>query len=240
MQTVTLEFRTADLEVLGVVPPGLFARYEEVELLETLRLEEGSRLQLLRVRRRGALRTARELERESRRIRRLYGLQRFELVERRPRTRDYILLVKQRNPPGLRRLLELAGGRITPTVPFRLTPEQVVATFHGEERWLRRVLRWLRRQGMPFRVVRASAHPYLRDAGGAPLTARQLEVLARAWTLGYYTIPRRITLTRLARLTGQSPPALGKMLRRAESHLVARAVAAGTPGAETGPARRGG
>ncbi len=229
MQTVTLEFRTPDLEALGIVPEGFFARYEEVELLETLRLEHGWRLQLLRVRRRGVLRSAAELERESRRIRHLYGLQRLELVERRPRTRDYILLVRQRNPPGLRRLLELAGGRITPTVPFRLTPTRVVATFHGEERWLRRVLRGLERQEMPFRVVRASAHPYLGDAGGAPLTARQREVLARAWTLGYYAVPRRITLTRLARLTGQSPPALGKMLRRAEGHLVARALASSEP-----------
>ena len=231
MQTVTLEFRTEDLAALGIIPPGLFARYEEVELLETLRLEQGWRLQLVRVRRRGALRTAAELERESRRIRSLYGLQRFELVERRPRTRDYILLVRQRNPPGLQRLLGLAGGRISPTVPFRLTAEQVVASFHGEERRLRRVIRWLEREGMPFRVVRASTHPYLGDAGEVPLTARQREVMGRAWTLGYYAIPRRITLTRLARLTGQSPPALGKMLRRAEGHLVARALASRPAGA---------
>src|SRR5208282_5269484 len=105
-----------DLALLGVIPPGLFAKYEEVELLETLRLEQGWRLQLLRVRRKGALRTAAELERESR------------------RTRDYIVLVRQRNPEQLRHLLSLAGGEISPTAPFRLTSEKVVASFHGEER----------------------------------------------------------------------------------------------------------
>src|SRR5208283_3884901 len=104
MQTVTVEFRTEDLVLLGVIPPKFFQKYEEVELLETLRLEKGWRLQLLRLRRKGPLRSAPELERESRRIRQLYGLETFELVERRPRAREYILLVRQRNPPILRAL----------------------------------------------------------------------------------------------------------------------------------------
>jgi predicted DNA binding protein len=225
MQTVTLEFRTRDLELLGVIPAKFFQRYEEVELLETLRLERGWRLQLLRIRRRGALRTAEELERESRRIRSLYGLQSFELVERRPRTRDYIVLVRQRNPEGLRRLLALSAGQITPTAPFRIDAERTVATFHATERLLRRVLDRLRREEVPFRVVRAARHPIAADADGASLTVKQRAAVARAWALGYYTVPRRITLTRLSKVTGQSPPALGKMLRRAEGRLVARFLA---------------
>jgi predicted DNA binding protein len=222
MQSITLEFRTDDLALLGVIPPGLFDKYEEVELLETLRLEQGWRLQLLRVRRRGPLRTAAELERESRRIRAMYGLESFELVERRPRTRDYILLVRQRNPERLRRWLALAGGEISPTAPFRLTPEKVLASFHGEERALRRVLKRLDREEFPYRIVRASGHPQVPDASSASLTALQAKLLARAWVLGYYAVPRRITLTRLARQSGRSAPALGKVLRRAEGRLVAR------------------
>jgi predicted DNA binding protein len=222
MQSITLEFRTGDLALLGVIPAGLFDKYEEVELLETLRLEQGWRLQLLRVRRRGPLRTAAELERESRRIRAIYGLESFELVERRPRTRDYILLVRQRNPERLRRWLSLAGGEISPTAPFRLTAEKVIASFHGEERALRRVLKRLDREEFPYRVVRASGHPQVPDAASASLTALQAKLLARAWVLGYYTVPRRITLTRLARQSGRSAPALGKVLRRAEGRLVAR------------------
>ncbi|HEV2519943.1 MAG TPA: helix-turn-helix domain-containing protein [Thermoplasmata archaeon] len=229
MQTVTLEFDTDALAALGIIPPGFFDRYEEVELLETLRLESGWRLQLLRLRRRGSLRSERELERESRRIRRLYGLEGFELVERRPRTRDYIVLVRQRNPTVLRALIELAGGEIAPTAPFRVSAATTIASFRSEERALRRVLARLRREGMPFRVVRTSSRPFVSDPGAASLTERQRSVLARAWTLGYYAVPRRITLTRLARTTGQSPPALGKMLRRAERHLVSRFLSAEPP-----------
>jgi predicted DNA binding protein len=226
MQSVTLEFRSEDLALLGLIPPGLFEKYEEVELLETLRLEQGWRLQLLRVRRRGPLRTAVELERESRRIRALYGLESFELVERRPRTRDYIVLVRQRNPDRLRRLLSLAGGEIAPTAPFRLDAEKVVASFRGEERALRRVLRRLDREEFPYRILRASGRPFSPGEPSTGLTPLQGKMVARAWVLGYFAIPRRITLGRLARQTGRSPPALGKVLRRAEGRLVARWLAA--------------
>ncbi|MFI5415319.1 MAG: hypothetical protein ACHQ16_06620, partial [Candidatus Lutacidiplasmatales archaeon] len=61
MQAVTLEFRTEHLVLLGLVPPVFFEKYEEVELLETLRLERGWRLQLLRLRRNGPLRPDEEL-----------------------------------------------------------------------------------------------------------------------------------------------------------------------------------
>jgi hypothetical protein len=229
MQTVTVEFRTEDLVLLGVIPPRFFARYEEVELLETLRLERGWRLQLLRLRRKGPLRSAAELERESRRIRKLYGLENFELVERRPRTNEYILLVRQRNPPILRALIDIAGGHITPVAPFRLTESTAIASFRGEEPTLRRILARLTKEELPFRILRTTSRTYLADPASAELTGRQRDVLARAWTLGYYAVPRRITLTRLAKVTGQSPPALGKMLRRAEGHLVARYLSAEPP-----------
>ena len=225
MQTVTLEVRTEDLALLGLIPEGLFEKYEEVELLETLRLEQGWRLQLVRVRRRGPLRTASELERESRRIRAMYGLESFELVERRPRTHDYILLVRQRNPERLRRLLSLAGGEISPTAPFRITADKVIATFHGQERALRRVLKRLDREEFPYRVIRASGRPYASEETATTLTPLQSRLLARAWLMGYYAVPRRITLTHLAQQTGRSAPALGKVLRRAEGRIVARWLA---------------
>jgi predicted DNA binding protein len=225
MRAVTLRFRTEDLVRLGVVPPRLFEKYEEIELLETLRLETGSRLELLRVRRKGPVRSARELERDARRIRALYGLSSFEVVDVRPRSREYIVLARQRNPERLRRWLSLAGGAITPAAPFRLSEEETVASFHGEEQALRRVLRRLDQEEFPYRLLRASGRPSLADRSDGELTPLQGRMLARAWALGYYAIPRRVTLTRLARTTGRSGPGLGKLLRRAEGHVVARWLA---------------
>ncbi len=239
MLTVTLEFRTEDLVPLGILPRGLFPKYESVELLETLRLERGWRLQLLRIRRRGPLRSDAALERESRQIRRQYGLQHFEVVQRDPRRREYVLLVRQRNPETLERLLALAGGRIQPTAPFRIDEERVVASFRGESRTLARILARLNREQLPYRVLRSShAGAAAEEGADRTLTGPQRGVVARAWALGYYAVPRRITLTRLARATGRSGPALGKMLRRAEGTLIARFLASELP-AEEPPAGEG-
>jgi predicted DNA binding protein len=235
MRTVSLEFRTEDLVAVGLVPERLFAQYEAVELLETLRLEAGWRLQLVKLRRRGPLRSGAELERESRQIRRAYGLESFEVVEERPRSRELLLLVRQKNPPVLERIISLAGGEISPTAPFRLDEERTVASFHGAAAALRRVLRRLEVEGLPFRVLRSSSRPLAPEPSGRELTLRQRATLAKAWALGFFTVPRRITLTRLAAITGQSPPALGKMLRRAEGTLIARylSVELSAPVAET-------
>ncbi len=225
MQSITLEFRTDDLVALGVVPQQLFDRYEEVELLETLSLEEGSRLELVRLRRRGPVRGAPELERDARRIRVLYGLDSFEVVEVRPRTRDYVLLVRQRNPDRLRHWLSLAGGEISPAAPFRLSSERAVASFRGDEKAIRRVVARLDREEFPYRVLRASPRPSPPARSAAELTELQGQLLARAWLLGYYAIPRHVTLGRLARGSGRSAPGFGKVLRRAEGRLVARWLA---------------
>jgi predicted DNA binding protein len=225
MRTITLEFRTEDLIAIGLVPARLFEKYESAELLETLRLERGWRLQLVKLRRRGALRSVAELNRESRQIRREYGLESFEVVEERQRTHELILLVRQRNPPALARIVARAGGEVSPTAPFRFDALRTLASFHGAPAALRKVLALLRREGLPFRMVRSGARPLPSGPAGRELTARQRAVLARAWALGFFAVPRRITLTRFASLTGQSVPALGKMLRRAEGTLVARYLA---------------
>ncbi len=226
MRTVTLEFRTEDLVHIGLIPTSFFEKYESVELVETLRLERGWRLQLVKLRRRGPLKSLAELERDSRQIRRDYGLESFEVVEERPRSRELLLLVRQRNPPALERIVALAGGEISPTAPFRLEERRTLATFHGAPGALRRVLARLRNEGLPFRVLRSSSRPLSPESTDRDLTARQRQTLAKAWALGFFAIPRRVTLTKLAAITGQSPPALGKMLRRAESTLVARYLAA--------------
>jgi len=232
--TVTLEIPSAELTRLGLLPEGFFEKFSEIELLETLRLERGRRVQLLRIRRRGPLRPAAQLERESARLLRTYGLERFELVEHRPATREYIVLVRQRNPELLRRLIELARGQIAPIAPFRIGPDRIVASFYGDEAPLRRVLGWLTRAGLPARVVRTSARPGRPSPPG--LTPLQEELLARAAVLGYYSIPRRISLSRLAPLTGRSAPALGKILRRAEGRLVLDHLAGeGGAGGLSGP-----
>jgi hypothetical protein len=226
MQTVTLEIPTRALITLGLVPEGFFDRYSELEVLETLGLAETWRLQVLRLRSRGPIRTAQELKRRQRKIRAMYRLDRIELLEARPSTQDYVFLVRQRNPSPIEALLRSWGGQVFPGRPFLLRPQTTVASFRGPPRALRRVLAVARELGLPLQVrrIRGGLGTEPLEPPSRGLTPLQRRVLSEALRRGYYEVPRRTSLTGLAKVLGRSPAAVGKALRRAEGTLVEAAL----------------
>ncbi len=221
MRAVTLELPTQALVPLGLVPDHFFERYEELELVETLGLEPHWRLQVLRLRSRAPLASGKFPGQVRASLRRSYGLDRLELLESRPATRDRFFLVRQRNPSPVTQLLNEVGGKVFPGRPFLLRERVTLASFRGDRGEVDRVLRLLRQQGIPFRL--RNIRPGMGNPPPLPpstLTDRQRHVLEVAHRRGFYTVPRKVSLTVLARSLGMSPVALGKLLRRAEASLV--------------------
>lgn len=70
------------------------------------------------------------------------------------------------------------------------------------------------------------------DPPGRGLTARQEEVLRRAFAMGYYDYPRRASLGDVARAVGGSRSAVLEVLRRGSGRLVGDRVRSGTPRGE--------
>lgn len=95
----------------------------------------------------------------------------------------------------------------------------------GRARWsvvtprsgLDRLKERLRQMSVPFEVE--SIEPY-RSPGG--LTARQQEILDAAYREGYFEVPRRITLARLAERLGVAKSTLSESLRRAQRRVARR------------------
>lgn len=231
MQNVTLAIPTSALASLGLVPPGLFEKFEELELLETLWVERRWRLQVLRLRAVGTARRPADLARRARHVGSLYHLESLEVLGSSPSTKDITVLVRQRNPDALETLLDFAGGQIFPGRPFVLRRDTTLATFRGDTPKIKAFLGRLRDMGLPFdlRGIRRSSIPIRPGAEGrTALTPLQEHVLAEAVRRGYYAIPRRVSLTVLARTLRRSPAAVGKTLRRAEGTLAALA-ASGEP-----------
>jgi predicted DNA binding protein len=57
---------------------------------------------------------------------------------------------------------------------------------------------------------------------GEDLTSRQMEILAKAISLGYFEFPRRFSLTELSEQIGVKPSTLSQVLRAAEEKVMAR------------------
>lgn len=105
---------------------------------------------------------------------------------------------------------------ILPRFPLRLTPGCERIVLHATAAEARSFARALAAEG------RSASVESLRDARlGSRLTARQAEVLAHARRLGYYAVPRRISLTRLAKELGISKSTLCELLMTIESRLLA-------------------
>jgi len=84
----------------------------------------------------------------------------------------------------------------------------------------RTLLARLRAQA-PHAVIESVRHSRI-DGTDEPLTPHQAELLRRAVAAGYFEVPRRITLTRLAKQLGMAVSSLSEALAIVEKKLVER------------------
>jgi predicted DNA binding protein len=118
--------------------------------------------------------------------------------------------------PVLVPILEATG--FLPCYPFAVMSGRAYWEFLGVERESRKFIRMLeeRLPGSRVRAVFPShAHP-----AGIMFTPRQEVVLKEAVERGYYSFPRRITLTKLAKDLGVDKGSLSVMLVRIEERVV--------------------
>jgi len=84
---------------------------------------------------------------------------------------------------------------------------------------LRKLLRILKTHGIEYEIEKIQ-----HRMDNIILTFRQREVIELAYKLGYYDIPRRITLEELSEILDISPRAVSEILRRAEKKILERVL----------------
>ncbi len=214
LRRVTIELPSEVLVRQGVVPAVFFDHNASVEILRVYAFQPRERVLLVRVLRAGPPRTAEELARSRARLRRRYHLRDFEILRVEDGGRAYIALLRQHNPGVLEALLEDLGAGVTPTTPIVIGPEVATLSFLADDGAARRVFDLLDGFGMRWRLRSRKA---IRHGGiGAEdgLTSRQREILSLAWNLGYFDIPARAGLEKLAQITGLSRNTVSQHLRR--------------------------
>ncbi len=78
----------------------------------------------------------------------------------------------------------------------------------------------LKRLRIEWRLVRHRNIDAARLRKDTIFTARQREVLTLAWNLGYFDIPAKVGLDRIASLTGMSRNTVSQHLRRGTRHAL--------------------
>ncbi len=211
---ISLEMPSAPLVDAGVLPRAFFRHNASVEILRVYAFQPREQMFLARVTRTGPPRTEAEIGRQRESLRRRYGLRDFEIVQVGPQGRTYVALLRQRTPGILEALLEEYGARVTPTPPMVVGPDRAILTFLADEAAERAILGLLK--GLHIRFELKSRRRVRRGTPDAEegLTARQREILSLAWNLGYFDVPTRVGLDKLASLTGMSRNTVSQHVRR--------------------------
>jgi predicted DNA binding protein len=224
LSRISMELPSRPLVDAGLLPHAFFRHNESVEILRVYAFQPRERMLLVRVTRSGPSRSRDEIARQREALRRRYGLRDFEIVEVGPDGRTYTALLRQKNPGFLEDLLEELGAGVTPTTPTVIGRDRATLSFLADAASERRVFGLLRSLGIRFDLRSRSTFRGGTKAA-AELTARQREVLSLAWNLGYFDIPARVGLHKVAELTGLSRNSVSQHLRRALRHILEQSEA---------------
>ncbi|HYM40616.1 MAG TPA: helix-turn-helix domain-containing protein [Thermoplasmata archaeon] len=198
----------------GLLPAAFFRHNTSIEILRVYAFQPREQMFLVRVTRAARPWTEAQIARQREALRRRYRLRDFEVVEVGPDGRTYVALLRQATPGILEDLLEELGAGITPIPPTVVGRERAVLTFVTDEEAEKAILGLLATLRVPFELRSRSRVRRSAAETGGDLTARQREVLSLAWNLGYFDIPARVGLDKIASLTGMSRNTVSQHLRR--------------------------
>ncbi|HLE46469.1 MAG TPA: helix-turn-helix domain-containing protein, partial [Thermoplasmata archaeon] len=212
-------------EDLGVLSGRFFRHNASVEVLQSFSVRPQVAALFVRVRRAGPFKDPEVVGREARAIARRYRLERFEVLSADPGRGEYVAWIEWRMPSFLREGAagDLAAG-VVPVEIAKAGEREARAVLLASEAALPRLKQVLDDLGAPYRVKAVRAAPAATWQPLADLTARQRDLLALAYRLGYYESPAKVSLDRVASLVGISKAALSKHLRTAERKVLAAAI----------------
>jgi len=208
------------LEDLGIVTARFFRHNESVEVLQSFILRSRVAALFVRIRRRGPFKGPETVRREARTLERRYRLERFEILSSDPRRGEYVAWMEWRIPAALGEAMadDLTG--VAPLEIARAGRTKARLSLLASTAALPRLRVLLDRVGAPYTLRAVRSGPSTPWQPLAGLTARQRDLLALAYRLGYYESPATVSLDRIGDLVGVSRAALSKSLRAAERKML--------------------
>jgi len=215
MRRLIVELSTKDL---GTVSP--FQNVKSFEILHILRVDPSEFAALVRVEFGDQATTMKDVFRQSRG--RGDAKVEYELMEQeKERTYTYFLKIKSR--AGRLRPQKLsvitAGGYLS--VPFEVKDGRMKVTLLGNARQVKSALESLEKAHVRCKVVSLMDAKFSPSSPLGRLTGKQRAVLTKAYELGYYDRPRRISSEQLAKKLNIGKSTLVAHRRKAEQRILA-------------------
>jgi hypothetical protein len=92
----------------------------------------------------------------------------------------------------------------------------------ADEKTMTKLLNGMKQAGVPYRVADLGSPRVREESPLDDLTARQVNILRAAYTMGYYDVPKRARVEDVARLFDLDKGTVGEHLQRAEKNILDR------------------
>ncbi|HXY87476.1 MAG TPA: helix-turn-helix domain-containing protein [Candidatus Acidoferrales bacterium] len=130
----------------------------------------------------------------------------------------YFIKVKPAQPIRGGPDLTVGGGYFS--LPYEVRNRKIKITFLGSAKQVRALLKTVEGAGVRYRVVSLTDAKFSPHSPISRLTEKQRRAVMMAYTLGYYDVPKKITIAQLAERLGLAISTLDVHLRKAERRLM--------------------
>jgi hypothetical protein len=140
-----------------------------------------------------------------------------QILER-EKSGSYIVFIRHNLiPPGLNINQLIKGGYL---VAIEIREGKIKITYLGTVKEIKTVLEKISQHGVRYKILSLTDAKFSINSPLNGLTEKQRKVLTTAYTLGYYSLPRKISTEQLARKLDLHKSALQAHRRKAELRLI--------------------
>ncbi len=143
-----------------------------------------------------------------------------QILEHEKESGAYTYFVKVKPTQAIHGVLDLkaTGGYIS--LPFEVKDGKAKLTFLGSTKQVNASLKILEDTGVHYRVISLTDAQFPPHSPLSRLTEKQRQVLTTAYALGYYDVPKKVTIVQLAERLDLARSTVDVQLRRAERRLL--------------------
>jgi predicted DNA binding protein len=151
-------------------------------------------------------------DRISKRLLEMYGILKFEILDKDASLKIYRVLVNQKLPTIATKLLKKHGGGMFLSPPMALTEDGLRINIIVMKGFLSGVRKFLDESGLDYRILRTKN----LTAGYPELSYREKFILEYALESGYFDVPRRKKTEEICNALGTSKSTFSRAIRNAE------------------------
>ncbi|MCW6168194.1 MAG: helix-turn-helix domain-containing protein [Thermoplasmatales archaeon] len=222
-KSITIEL---DLKKLGIINPHFYVHEKELLVHDIINYGPDQIVYIASLEGKDIKKSSLTLLSKKEELLKLYNLESFEILSTGNRSGEYTILISQRVPPVLKKLIERYYETIFLVPPIKISQESMKFNFLIIKHESKKFMELLKELDVPYTIKKTSdvfsngGMSVSSPAKSARLTKKQVIILKKAYDFGYFDIPRKLTMKQFSIKLGISLASTHRILKRIERKAI--------------------